>query len=69
MMEVKKNNWATAINHVKSLLHPSQQKLPDELQSMLEEAVAKWETGDASATDALLEQSLAFMRERKMGYV
>jgi tetratricopeptide (TPR) repeat protein len=68
-LEVRNKNWETAITHVKALLHPSQQKMPDELQSMLEEAVAKWEAGDASATEALLEQSLAFMREKKMGYV
>jgi len=68
-MHVKNKNFETALIHVKSLLHPSQQKMPDELQSMLEEAIAKWEAGDADATEKLLEQSLAFMREKKMGYV
>jgi tetratricopeptide (TPR) repeat protein len=68
-MEAQKKNWDTAMNHVKALLHPSQQKMPDELQSMLEDAVAKWEVGDADAAEKLLEQSLAFIRERKMGYV
>jgi hypothetical protein len=68
-MEVKHKDWEAAIKHAKLILHPSQQKMPDELQSMLEDAVAKWEAGDASATEALLEQSLAFMREKKMGYV
>jgi tetratricopeptide (TPR) repeat protein len=68
-LEVKHKNWMTAIEHVKALLHPSQQKMPDELQSMLEDAAAKWEVGDADAAEKLLEQSLAFMRERKMGYV
>lgn len=68
-MDVKNKNWDSAINHVKSLLHPSQQKIPDELQSMLEEAVAKSEAGDAEATEKLLEQGLVSMREKKMGYV
>jgi hypothetical protein len=36
---------------------------------MLEEAVAKCEAGDSTSTEKLLEQSLGFMRERKMGYV
>lgn len=69
VVDVRKKNWGVAIEHVKTLLHPSQQKLPDDLQSMFETAVAKWDAGDASATEALLEQSLAFMREKKMGYV
>lgn len=68
-IEADNKNWGVAIGYVKKLLHPSQQKMPDELQSMLEDAVANWEAGDASATESLLEQSLAFMREEKMGYV
>ncbi len=68
-MELKRENFASAVIHVNSLLHPSQQKMPDELQSMLEEAVIKWEAGDAKAAESLLEKSLRFMRETQMGYV
>ncbi len=68
-VEVKQENWETAIEHVKMLLHPSQQKMPDELQSLLQEAVAIWDTGDTHAAGELLVQSVALMEERKMGYV
>lgn len=69
VLEARNKNWVIAVNHVKGLLHPSQQKMPDELHSILEEAVSKWEAGDAEATESLLGKSLDFMRETQMGYV
>jgi hypothetical protein len=68
-LEVQNKNWDVSIGYVKSLLHPSQQKMPDELQSMLEGAVAKWEAGEADATEALLVQSIELMKQMRLGYV
>jgi class 3 adenylate cyclase/tetratricopeptide (TPR) repeat protein len=68
-LQVQNKNWETAVTHVKALLHPSQQKMPDELQSMLEEMVAKWDIGDVESSGSLLVQSVALMQQMELGYV
>lgn len=68
-MEVQNKNWEVAINHVKALLHPSQQKMPGKIRSMLEQVVAKWDAGDADVTGLLLVQSIELMKQMKLGYV
>jgi tetratricopeptide (TPR) repeat protein len=68
-MEVRRENWEPAIEHVKALLHPSQQKMPDEIQSVLEQAVACWEAGDAESAKERLVTGIELMKQKQLGYV
>jgi tetratricopeptide (TPR) repeat protein len=68
-LEVRQKNWGTAVEYVTRMLHPSQQKMPDEIQSMLEQAVAGWEAGDAEATEAALVTGIELMKQKQLGYV
>jgi tetratricopeptide (TPR) repeat protein len=69
VLEVRQKNWEQAVGHVKGMLHPSQQKMPDEIQVALEQAVACWETGNLEATETLLVRSFELMRQNQLGYV
>lgn len=68
-LEVKNKNWELAVNHIKVLLQPNQQRLPDEVQSTLEQSVSCWEAGDAVATEAMLMKGIELMKQMRMGYV
>jgi tetratricopeptide (TPR) repeat protein len=68
-LEVQRKNWEAAIKYVEALLHPSQQKLPDNIQSMLEQAVAEWKVENIEATVTALVTGIEMMRQRKLGYV
>jgi tetratricopeptide (TPR) repeat protein len=68
-IEVRNQNWELAFQYVKALLQPNQQKMPDEVQSMLEQAVACWEAGDLESASALLIEGLELTKQKQMGYV
>jgi class 3 adenylate cyclase/tetratricopeptide (TPR) repeat protein len=68
-LEIEAKNWSDAIQHVKMLLQPSQQKMPDELQSTLEQAIAYWEAGDQESTEAMFGKSIEMMKKKQLGYV
>jgi tetratricopeptide (TPR) repeat protein len=68
-MEVRDKNWEPAMRHVKMLLHASQQRMPEEVQSTLEQAVSCWEAGDAESTETSLVSALEMMRQKELGYV
>ena len=68
-VEIRAKNWDTATEYVKTLLQPAQQRLPDEIQSTLEQAVACWEAGDQESTGAMLVKSIELMKEKQLGYV
>jgi class 3 adenylate cyclase/tetratricopeptide (TPR) repeat protein len=69
MIEVQAKNWGVAIEHVQKMLHPSQLKMPDEIQSLLERAVKQWEEGDTGSVGSLLSQSIDLMKQKNLGYV
>ena len=68
-LEVKSKNWDVAMGHVKTLLHPSHQKMPDKIQAWLEQAVKQWEAGDAESAGISLIQGIELMKQMKLGYV
>lgn len=68
-MEVQDGNWSVAIEYVKAILHPSQQKMPDEIYTLLEEAVKQWEAGQSDAAGELIVRCVELMKEKKLGYV
>lgn len=68
-VEVKRKNWDAAVEYVEALLHPGQQKMPDDIQSMLEQAIVEWKEGDIEATETALFTEIEMMRQKKFGYV
>jgi hypothetical protein len=68
-LEVQRKNWDAAVKYVEDLLHPSQQKLPDDIQSMLEQAIVEWKVGDIQATETALVTGMEMMNQKKLGYV
>jgi tetratricopeptide (TPR) repeat protein len=68
-IEVQRKNWEAAVKHVEALLHPSQQKLADEIQSILEQAIVEWKVGNIEATQAALVKGIELMKQKKLGYM
>jgi len=68
-IEVGNKNWELAVNHAKSLLQPSQQKLPDDIQATLEQVIACWEAGNVKSTGVNLIAAIELMNQKQMGYV
>jgi class 3 adenylate cyclase/tetratricopeptide (TPR) repeat protein len=66
---VRDENWNAAVDHARTLLHRSQQKMPDEVESLLARAVQSWDAGDATATGPLLAESVTLMHSKRLGYV
>lgn len=66
---VAEQAWEKAAQHAAHLLHPSQQRLPSEVQSALEEALGRAGGGDAESTRGAFDAALAAIRQRRLGYV
>jgi len=47
-----------AVEAARQLLAPSQQRLPDELETTLQAAIAAWGTGDGQAAAAMLSDGV-----------
>jgi tetratricopeptide (TPR) repeat protein len=61
------NHTAEASEHARALLEPTQQRLPDALTAVLEQAVTAWEQGEAEAAQAWLDRALVLAQE--LGYL
>ncbi len=59
--------FALAVDYVRLLLAPSQQRPPETLLSVLEEAVQAWDTGHREHVRSLIHHALALAQE--MGYL
>jgi hypothetical protein len=68
-VEVQNKNWEQAVSHAKTFLQPMQQKMPDDVEAMLEQAVNCWEAGDVNATSEKLTSAIELMKQKQMGYV
>ncbi len=68
-IEVQNKNWEQAVSQAKTFLQPMQQKMPDDIESMIEQAIVCWEAGDITSVEENLRQSVTLMREKKLGYV
>ncbi len=68
-LAAKHRAWSAAVEHAQTLLHPSQQKLPDEVHSMLEQAIKVWNEGATERAGALLVDGVELMRQKSLGYV
>ena len=58
---------ALAVDYVRLLLAPTQQRPPETLLSVLEEAVQAWDTGHREHVRSLIHHALALAQE--MGYL
>jgi predicted ATPase len=54
---------ATAIDYLRILLDPTQQRLPDTLTALLEQAIHTWERGEMETARALLAQSVSMAQQ------
>jgi class 3 adenylate cyclase/tetratricopeptide (TPR) repeat protein len=68
-IETSTGKWQDAIDHARILIHPSQQKMPDETEAALVEAVRCWDGGNQEEAAKWLTQSVALMSQQKLGYV
>lgn len=64
---VHQNQIPSAIQHVRALLDPSQQRLPTELVSCLEQVIQVWDEGNLDSVHTLLKQSM--MMAQQMYYL
>jgi hypothetical protein len=67
--EVAGEEWATALPHTRALLDPSQHKLADEVELILQTAVTDWEDGRTAAAAAQIQNGITRLRELGTGYV
>jgi class 3 adenylate cyclase/tetratricopeptide (TPR) repeat protein len=65
----KHRAWSAAIEHAQTLLHPSHQKMPDDVQATLEQAVKAWESGAIEEAGSLLVHGVEMLRQKSIGYV
>jgi hypothetical protein len=52
-----------AVDYARTLLEPTQQRLPDALTALLEEAIKYWEGGETEAAHTYLNQSIELAQE------
>jgi tetratricopeptide (TPR) repeat protein len=57
------NRTADAVEHARSLLEVTQQRLPDRLTGQLEEAISAWEGGEPQRAHACLNQCIEVAQE------
>jgi hypothetical protein len=65
----KHRAWSSAIEHAQTLLHPSHQKMPDDVQATLEQAVKAWDSGAIEEAGSLLVHGVEMLRQKSIGYV
>ncbi len=68
-LATKHRDWSAAVGYAQALLHPTQQKLPDDIQDVLDQAVSAWNESAAERAGALLVDAVRMMREQAIGYV
>jgi len=61
------NRMSEAVSHVRALLAPSQQPLPDALTTLLAATIEAWDAGQPDSARAHLQQAAALAREK--GYL
>jgi hypothetical protein len=52
-----------AVDYARALLEPSQQRLPDALSALLEEAIKSWEGGETETAHTYLNQAIELAQE------
>ena len=65
--ELAQDRVSVAIDHVQVLLEPSQQQLPHELTSVLENAINTWGSGELEMTSTYLNHAIELAQE--LGYL
>jgi DNA-binding SARP family transcriptional activator len=60
---LKEQKVLLAVNSARKLLDPVQQRLPDILITILEQAIQAWDRNDAGSAHALLHQSIALAQQ------
>jgi hypothetical protein len=60
---VHQNQLPSAIEHVRALLDPSQQRLPGALVSCLEQITHAWDAGNLDSTGILLQESMTLAQQ------
>jgi DNA-binding SARP family transcriptional activator/predicted ATPase len=66
-VQLSQNRIKDAVEAARALLHPSQQRLQDDVTSALERAVECWETGNTPKARTVLKQATELAQER--GYL
>lgn len=61
------NDWENAFSHAQAILHPLQQKLPDALTAVLQQAIAADEANQPASAQNYLQKSIQLAQE--MGYL
>ena len=61
------NQVSEVIDYARALLEPDQQPLPDALTTVVEEAIAAWETGESELAHTHLDRALELAQE--LGYL
>jgi tetratricopeptide (TPR) repeat protein len=62
---LRKEETVPAVDYARALLDPGQQRLPDALSAVLEQAVDAWESGALQAARTLLHRSVALAQEMR----
>ena len=57
------NQVLEAVDYARTLLEPTQQKLPDPLTALLEKAIQSWEEGETGTAYTYLGQAIELARE------
>jgi DNA-binding SARP family transcriptional activator/tetratricopeptide (TPR) repeat protein len=60
---LNQNRLAFAIDHVRALLDPSQQRLPEALVSCLEQVIQAWDGGNRDAARTFLQESMILAQQ------
>jgi class 3 adenylate cyclase/tetratricopeptide (TPR) repeat protein len=68
-VEVRNNNWNLAVELARDILDPSQPDMPEEVRSILEQAVEHWGDGNLELAGSLLKDSIELMKQKNMGFV
>jgi class 3 adenylate cyclase/tetratricopeptide (TPR) repeat protein len=58
-----------AVEYIEMLLEPHQQKMPDEVQAVLEQVMERWQADCAAEAGVLLAKGVALMDQLQLGYV
>ena len=64
---VTRNDWENAVTHAQAMLHPLQQKLPEALTAVLQQAIAAGEANQPQSAHTYLQKSIQLAKE--LGYL
>ncbi len=62
---LRTDQLALAVDHMRALLDPGQQRVPDELAASLEQVIQAWDGGAPESANTLLHQSLALAQQMR----